>query len=228
MVDGPLNDDLKAIIEKYDQWLTTFYLKKNIGLGGALNFGLKKCKGELVARWDSDDIQIKTRFESQLAQFIENQSLMVLGGHISEFQYDESDIAQYRKTPISNASIIEFAKTRNPMNHVTVMFRKKFIDDLGGYRNITDMEDYDLWLRVINERAEIRNLNEILCHVRIGNNMVGRRKGIENIKSEIKIFRLKLKIFGFDFKILIWTIGRIISRFLPVKVLEFVYRKILR
>lgn len=228
VVDGPINDDLKAIIEKYRQQLTTVYLKENIGLGGALNFGLKTCKSQLVARWDSDDIQIKTRFESQLSQFQENQSLMVLGGHISEFKDDENDIVQYRKTPLTNANIIEFAKTRNPMNHVTVMFRKRFIDNLGGYRNVTYMEDYDLWLRVINEKAEIKNLDKILCNVRIGNNMVGRRKGIENIKSELKIFLLKLSIFGFDFKILFWTVGRIISRFLPIKALEFVYRKILR
>lgn len=58
--DGPLTDELDAVIEeeqeKLGEVLHVLRLPQNSGLGNALNEGLKICKNELVARMDSDDI----------------------------------------------------------------------------------------------------------------------------------------------------------------------------
>ncbi|MEG0724812.1 MAG: glycosyltransferase, partial [Mucinivorans sp.] len=57
--DGPLNEELDAVVEEFSRHYTMFKvvpLPYNVGLGMALNEGLKHCSYELVARMDTDDI----------------------------------------------------------------------------------------------------------------------------------------------------------------------------
>ena len=37
---------------------------------------------------------------------------------------------------------------KNPIHHVSVFFKKNIIQEIGCYRNIPKVEDYDLWLRL--------------------------------------------------------------------------------
>ena len=57
--DGPLTDELYAVVEayrlKYPQ-LKVVKLPCNGGLGKALNVGLQHCSYDFVARMDTDDI----------------------------------------------------------------------------------------------------------------------------------------------------------------------------
>ena len=67
--DGPLTDGLYHVIDKYRQIfpeLISVKLPQNGGLGNALNAGMKQCRYEWIARMDSDDISLPTRFEKQL------------------------------------------------------------------------------------------------------------------------------------------------------------------
>lgn len=68
--DGPLNIELEKVIEKYSELFPEIFkvyrLSKNGGLGEALNYGLKKCMYEIIARSDSDDICVAERFEKQI------------------------------------------------------------------------------------------------------------------------------------------------------------------
>ncbi|MDQ8838046.1 glycosyltransferase, partial [Streptococcus ruminantium] len=59
--DGPLNDGLYSVLEEFKAqfaFFKTIPLEKNVGLGIALNEGLKHCSHEWVARMDSDDIAV--------------------------------------------------------------------------------------------------------------------------------------------------------------------------
>ena len=53
--DGPLTDELYDVLDEYDKYLHRVKNKKNLGLGLALNVGLKECHNELIARMDTDD-----------------------------------------------------------------------------------------------------------------------------------------------------------------------------
>lgn len=46
-------------------------LKANAGVAGALNAGLVQCKGEYIARMDSDDIAYPDRLASAMHQVYE-------------------------------------------------------------------------------------------------------------------------------------------------------------
>ena len=71
--DGPLTQELNDVIAEKEQEMqhvvNVIRLKKNGGLGNALNEGIKYCQNELVARMDSDDIAYPNRCEKQVDVF---------------------------------------------------------------------------------------------------------------------------------------------------------------
>ena len=62
---------------------------KNVGLGLALNLGLRHCKNELVARMDTDDISLPERCEKQLYHFKKNSDLSICGTWIDRISSGE-------------------------------------------------------------------------------------------------------------------------------------------
>ena len=99
----------------------------------------------------------------------------------------------YRINPTEHNDIVNYAKKRNPINHMTVAFKKEAVLAVGGYQHHLFMEDYNLWIRMISSGYKVANLPDILVKVRAGNSMVTRRKGLKYIKSEYKLANLKIK-----------------------------------
>lgn len=58
--DGSLTDELEKVLDFYKSIYPELFnivgYEKNQGLGFALNYGLQKCKYDLVARMDTDEI----------------------------------------------------------------------------------------------------------------------------------------------------------------------------
>ena len=88
--DGPLTDELEHVLEGYVRKSRELYtivsLNTNRGLGVALKEGILRCKNELVARMDTDDVARRDRFEKQLFEFRNDPSLDICGSHIEEFE----------------------------------------------------------------------------------------------------------------------------------------------
>ncbi len=197
--DGPLTEELYKAIE---QWKTkigelfkTVPLEKNVGLGEALNAGIKHCSYELIARMDTDDISIPNRFEKQLKAF-EEKDIDVCSAGISEFEDDENEIISYRKLPENHDDIVKHSKMRSPLNHAVTMFKKLVLEKAGGYKHMLWMEDYYLWVRMIINGAKLYNLQDTLLNVRAGNSMLVRRGGLSYVKAEVT-FLNELKKIGY-------------------------------
>ena len=134
--DGPLTDELYLTINKWKEKLGSLFilviLKKNVGLGDALNEGMKYCSYELISRMDTDDISLPERFKKQLEIF-EEKDIDICSAFISEFQDDEREIISYRKIPEKHNDIVKYSKKRSPINHIPVMFKKSVVIKAGGY-----------------------------------------------------------------------------------------------
>lgn len=230
--DGILTDELDRVVEefmkKYDI-LKVVTLPHNIGLGGALNEGMKKCSYELVARMDSDDICMPNRFEKQLAAFAEHGDITIVGGWISEFESNSQEIISYRKPPQTDRELKIFAKSKCPFNHVTVMFKKSAVQDAGGYQHLYLLEDYWLWIRMINNGALLHNVQRILVNVRGGTAMVARRGGYKYAKSEV---RLQTNMLSMGMINILTYCKNVFIRFsvrvIPNTFRIFIYKKFLR
>ncbi len=231
--DGKLPSELETVIQKYENEFKNIIkvvgYDENRGLGKALRFGMTYCSHELIARMDSDDVSANDRFEKQLRFMKGNPDVSVVGSYISEFYKEPSDCKFVRKTPQNNSEIKVMLKKRNPMNHMTVMFRKSDIEQVDGYKDLPYLEDYYLWVRLLGNGFKLQNMKEVLVFARTGMNMYkkrGNRKYIAGWKKlQNEMLNMKL-INRFDYIInMINIIGFIYT---PSIVKESVYKMFLR
>ena len=230
--DGKLTKELDQVIEEMVQnhkELNVVQLKENVGLGKALNLGLKYCKHELVARMDSDDISRHDRCERQIRVFEVNPEISICSGTVEEFTNDITVINARRVLPENNSEIVEFAKKRNPFNHPCVMYKKSEVEKAGGYRDFYLLEDYYLWIRMIQSGCVGYNIQEPLLWMRGGADMYKRRAGLKYGISQVKLFwyMRKTNFIGY-YGFIKSAVQRMIVSLVPNKLRQNVFKLFLR
>lgn len=231
--DGKLTEELQAVITKYQQNYTdifkTYALQQNRGLGKALNFGMQKCSNELIARMDTDDIAEPNRFELQIKEFEQDKELMLCGGQIAEFADNQAEITGYRNVPLKHNEILNFSKKRNPFNHMTVMFKKQAVQNVGGYMDMPYFEDYWLWVRMLKAGYKAKNVDKVLVKVRAGQEMIARRGGLNYAKYIIRFEKALQSIGIINFaEMICYIIMRNVIAIMPESLRLFIYRWKLR
>lgn len=191
VLDGPVNIGLQEILsvykKKYPEVIKIVPLDKNLGLGLALNEGIKVCKNELIVRMDTDDISYKNRVEMQLKEFNNDPKLDILGTLTSEFFETPDKIISSRIVPESHNEIIKFSKRRSPFNHPTVMYKKRAVENVNGYKDILRNEDLDLFARMLNNGSRAKNLQIPLLYFRSNVDNYKRRKSWTNCSNYIRV-----------------------------------------
>ncbi|HIF9190446.1 TPA: glycosyltransferase [Photobacterium damselae] len=224
--DGPLTKELYDCLHFWKKKLpiTEVILEKNVGLGRALNIGLDKCNYELVARMDTDDICVENRFSLQLNEFLDDPDLVICGSSIAEFEGNVSNIISRRRVPENNQDILLKSIEINPFNHMTVMYKKSFVVSCGGYLHLPWMEDWYLWLRMLSSGCKGKNINSDLVFARTGMDMIIRRSGLDYIKSEWLLTKIKVNLgLASRRRAFIIFIKRAAPRVLPKKWLSKFY-----
>lgn len=226
--DGPLTDELYAVLDEYPI-LHRVKNETNLGLGLALNVGLKKCKNELVARMDTDDCSKPERCEKQLLRFSEKPYLAIVGSHIDEFVGDVSNVISRRVVPTTTKEIYDYAKRRSAFNHPAVMYSKTAVLDAGGYADLKRNQDVDLFGRMQFLGYKAENIDEALLWFRSSDELAKRRKSWQNTWSYIATIRKFWKMGYSSFvDYAMVGIAQTGMYLMPVKLQNFVYRKFLR
>lgn len=193
VLDGRLRSELRDIIDQFSKKLKIQIVQsKKQGLAKCLNEGIKHITYDIVVRCDSDDINLNTRFQKQV-EWIEESGADLVSNGIQEF--DDIGIQQksrlLKEGPISKNNF--FPIFRNPVNHNCCCFKKTSVINSGCYPD-GRMEDYRLWLQMINNNMVLKHSNEILLKAYAGS-ISNRRIGRDYLAAEIDLFLLKLKIY---------------------------------
>lgn len=191
--DGPLTKELNNVLSSHQKSSRVKYVlfefDKNMGRGPASRKGVELCSTNWIARMDSDDISVNTRFEKQVEAIRNNTDISVVGGVIEEFVNDPNEIVGRRNVPNSSREINDFAKYRSPINNPSVMLKKKDLLSVGGYSDLNILEDYDLWVRFISKGYKLMNLDQVLVKMRVGDGLFDRRGGAHFLITYIKMKR---------------------------------------
>ncbi|MDR7078834.1 glycosyltransferase involved in cell wall biosynthesis [Neobacillus niacini] len=233
VLDGKLTDELYRLLDEYKNAYPDLFkyvqLEQNMGLGKALEIGIKECRYDVIARMDSDDICHPERFEKQINFLKNNPDVKVLGSWIAEFEEGPDKIESIRKVPSTYEEIREYAKTRCPLNHMTVVYYKEAVLKAGSYQTLMWNEDYFLWGRMLNSNIKFMNIPEALVYARAGADMFNRRGGLKYFNKEVELQKKFLKMQFIDKQTFIKNvITRGTVRILPNSIRGFIYKKLLR
>jgi glycosyltransferase involved in cell wall biosynthesis len=139
--------------------------QENAGLVAGLRCGCDFASGVYIARMDADDIAVTDRLARQVAFLESHPEVGVLGGAAECIDAHGNSLGVVRN-PCHDAEIQRELQDRNVFWHPSVMMRRAHYVQSGGYRNVRDAEDYDLWLRMA-EICEMGNLKETILRYRI-------------------------------------------------------------
>lgn len=231
--DGPLTEELNDILDSYKgsypNLFTIVTLNQNVGLGKALNEGLKACRNELVARMDTDDISVKDRCEVQVGEFMANKNLSIIGSHIDEFFETPDSIVSSRKVPLTHKEILKFSRRRNPFNHPTVMYKRSEVLNIGGYGDFRRNQDLELFVRMLNNGHTGKNIDKSLLLFRANEDNLKRRKSWVKCKSYIDmVYGFWKKGYSSFLDFLIVAISQVIVLIAPLRFLEWLSSRYLR
>ena len=129
------------------------------------------------------------RFETQMKCFEEHPEVSVVGGQIVEFDGAETNITGRRRVPLRHEDIAAYMKSRNAMNHVTTIIRRKDLLAAGNYQPLNWLEDYYLWVRMLQQGYRFMNVPDDVVLVRAGKAQTDRRGGWNYFYYENKLFR---------------------------------------
>ena len=231
--DGPLTDELYEVIYKYQKKYPKIFkiikIKKNGGLGPALERGIKECTNEFIARMDSDDYSLPNRIEEQFKIYEKYPELGLVGTNVEEFEGSIENVNCHVILPEFQDDIYKFSKKRCPFRHPSLLYKKSAVLKAGNYREFYLCEDYDLYVRMLSSGCKCYNIQTPLVYMRIGSDFYKRRGGWKYMKTILRFKNEQLKTGYFSlFDYLRSTIPHIIVCLLPNGLRDWIYRNLLR
>ena len=168
VIDDHSSDDGRRIVQSLmdcDSRITLM-TSDGVGVARALNTGLAYARGKYLARLDSDDVALPSRFRLQMDFLDKHDEVVVLGGSADVIDANDVTIGLYQR-PTRQQGLANSMLTFNGLIHSTTMARTEVVKKLGGYRlQFEAAEDYDLWLRA-GEYGELENLPIVLGSYRV-------------------------------------------------------------
>jgi len=169
IINDGSTDSSEEIIRSYPDERIQLIQQCNRGLVESLNRGLQSARGTYIARMDADDISDPSRLEQEIKLFLSHPSLSVVGTSIKRIDPG----GRFLKVDYylaNDAEIRQEMLLHNPFAHGSVMMRRDFALQAGGYRSeYWPAEDYDLWRRMAGF-GELANILEPLYLYRENSN----------------------------------------------------------
>lgn len=226
--DGSTNNTLEMLnkIKALDNRIKILSYEENKGLAYALNHCLKYSAGDFIARQDDDDdTSTPDRFEKQLKFLDYNIEYDFVGSNCSVF--DENGVYGALIVPriVSKRDFF----WNSPFAHSAIIFRKKALDSVGGYRVAKETkrcEDYDLFMRMFATGLKGYNIQENLYNYKV---ILDKRKKYRPMSDRIDEAIVRYKGFKAMGNLIIglpFIIKPILIGLIPAKLFALIRRKI--
>lgn len=191
--DKSTNEDSKKVIDEYcqkDSRIVAVYNEENKGLAGSLNKGLKIARGKFIARFDTDDLCVKDRFERQMV-YMEQKHIDICSTFAHLFgEYDRVVSTSF----ISNEEVAAQLLFSCYIYHTPVMMRRSFLKEHELCYDVTfdGVEDFDLFSRCREAGGKICIMPEVMFHYRLHSNSICHTQNTKQARLSSEICRRQL------------------------------------
>jgi glycosyltransferase involved in cell wall biosynthesis len=162
--DGSTDKTSTILSSLTDQRIMVLNNDGNNGLIFSLNRGIDESKGEFIARMDADDICTNDRIEKQVHWLLHHPEISAVGTFIKiidENSVEKGDWSLDRNTS-TKESIRKVMPKENCLAHPTAMIRSDVLKKYKYSAYQKNIEDYDLWLRMLADGLVIEKVPQPL------------------------------------------------------------------
>ncbi len=172
-VDDGSTDGSQQILQAWAGCDNRFHIitMMHAGIVAALNTGLSACRAPYVARMDSDDRCYPERMARQVDYLDRNPGIGIVSCQVVGFPPEQmrQGFQVYMDWLNSLQDDVDIRRemfVESPLPHPSVTFRRKVVQNVGGYQEHGWAEDYDLWLRLYLAGVSFARLPEVLLEWR--------------------------------------------------------------
>ncbi|HET9747044.1 MAG TPA: glycosyltransferase [Chitinophagaceae bacterium] len=198
IVNDGSTDNTEQVIQSYsDQRVIYVKNPRNQGLIHSLNRAIELSHSKYIARMDGDDICLPARLAKQKLFLDQNQDIAVVASRIEFINELEEKTGDWKldKQTITPEQIKRTILKENCIAHPTVMMRAEIIKELKYKPYQKNIEDYDLWLRILSRGHKIAKIDEPLLLYRVHKNSITGRH-LKNANPYFKHLQMKLKFLS--------------------------------
>jgi glycosyltransferase involved in cell wall biosynthesis len=182
LINDGSTDTTQSICEQYkekDHRIQLINNPSNLGLVKSLNIGIAACKGSFIARMDGDDISEKQRIEEQLHFMLTHPEIAVVGSGAIAIDLHGQSAKKSNPIYLESSTLAFSAYFTQPFFHGSIMAHAAVLKENPYERTYT--EDFDLWLRLVQQGKQLANIPTILYRYR--NNP----EGVSNSNSLLQV-----------------------------------------
>lgn len=198
--DGSTDKTEFAIIGFDDPRIVYIKNPQNRGLIFSLNRAIDIAQGKYIARMDADDICKPERLAKQKDLLDQHEDLSMVACTIDliDENGENAGVWQLDRKTIDPEQIKKRLVRENCIAHPTVMIRTDILKEFKYTPGQVNIEDYDLWLRLLSHGHRISKINEPLLLYRIHGSSIT-NLDLKNKNYFYKYFTMKRKFLAKEF-----------------------------
>jgi len=163
IIDDGSTDNSKELIERYrSHHKVTIIYQHNKGLNVSNNIALNAAQGSYLIRLDADDFLDENALLLMIEKLEKNSDLALIFPDYYLVDASGKVFAQERRHDFNEVSVKD-----QPAHGACTMIRKDVLHAVGGYSEEFKCQDgYDIWIKIINQRYQVANINLPLFYYR--------------------------------------------------------------
>ena len=162
IIDGGSKDSTVDIIKKYEDKITYWESLKDKGQSDAINKGLNKATGDIVAWLNSDDMYTENALKRVASIFAKNPDIDIVYGNVWQYYPDKTE--KHINVKFHPRHFLTGVNMHQP----SVFWRRRVHEDVGFIdESLYYTMDYDLWLRLFYNYKSYKTesiLSKFRCH----------------------------------------------------------------
>lgn len=145
VIDGGSTDDSVELIKKYASRLSYWASEKDSGQAEAINKGMQRAHGEIVAWLNSDDYYLPGAVSAAVKAFEQNRQALLVYGNMLAVDADGQVINHLTYRPLTLQDLLCFEIIGQP----AVFMRRAAFEQTGGLDpSYHFLLDHHLWIRI--------------------------------------------------------------------------------
>ncbi|MCP9834430.1 MULTISPECIES: glycosyltransferase [unclassified Cyanobium] len=194
------------------------------GLNQMVEEALRDPGVAFLARMDADDESLPGRMQCQRQYMAEHPDVDILGTACHEVD-EYGAYLQLKRMPISHAAIVATLPRSNPLNHPTVMLRRRVFECGLRYReDVKRTEDYHFWIAAASSGFIFANLEEPWLNFQRDSAFFRRRGGWFQAWADLHVrLRAMRELRLYSLMNLLWAVAAFSLRIMPATLQKWLY-----